>query len=223
MKSQRGLTLIEMVIAISLLAIMISAIVFSFDGSRSKAQVLVASMSEYANAMERLKQDASCYPRNMAALFDRAAAQLGTNSFCGADLSRNWNGPYVKASPVRAAPLAPATNPDAGPVTSVVSLGQISPDATLRIARQASAFGGGGPNTWKWFIVADGIPSEILTQALSACNGQDDGVNVAAAGTRKCGLDGQDALVGYAVPPGLAPADDAAPGSVFMLFNETRR
>ena len=40
---QKGMTLIEMVIAISLLAIMISAIVFSFDGSKSRAQVLVAA------------------------------------------------------------------------------------------------------------------------------------------------------------------------------------
>lgn len=63
---QKGMTLIEMVIAISLLAIMISAIVFSFDGSKSRAQVLVAAMNEYAGALERMKTDTSCYPRKLA-------------------------------------------------------------------------------------------------------------------------------------------------------------
>lgn len=223
MKSQRGLTLIEMVIAISLLAIMISAIVFSFDGTRSRAQVLVASMSEYSGALERLKQDGSCYPRTLSSLFDRAASVGAANSFCGADLSRNWNGPYVKSAPTQAAPLAPAVDSDAGPIAAVVKLPQLSPDLTLRIARQAAALGGGGPATWKWFIVADGVPSEMMTQAIATCNGQDDTVAGAATGTRKCGMAGQDALVGYTVPPGLAPQDDAVPGSIFMLFNETRR
>ena len=78
---QRGFTLIEMVIAISLLAIMISAIVFSFDGAKSRAQVVVAAMEEYAGAMERLKTDASCYPKSIGALIDRDQASGQANSF----------------------------------------------------------------------------------------------------------------------------------------------
>ena len=99
---QRGLTLIEMVIAISLLAIMISAIVFSFDGSKSRAQVLVAAMEEYSGAMERLKTDTSCYPKSIVALIDRHQASGQVNSFCNADLSKQWNGPYVKSAPAKA-------------------------------------------------------------------------------------------------------------------------
>ena len=154
---QRGLTLIEMVIAISLLAIMISAIVFSFDGSKSRAQVLVAAMEEYSGAMERLKTDASCYPRSIVALIDRDQAAGTANSFCNADLSKQWNGPYVKAASTTdtIGPGGTASG-DTGQAPYIL-LGQISPELTLRIARASSNYGSGGtgPATWKWFIVAD--------------------------------------------------------------------
>jgi len=235
MKYQKGLTLIEMVIAISLLAIMISAIVFSFDGSKSRAQVMIAAMTAYAGAMERMKSDTACYPKMLPALFDRSYAEGATASYCGADLSRQWNGPYVKTAPTFPAPALgdPAidsTSANAGggaaPREGVIALGQISPDVTLRTGRAASNFGGaGGPGTWKWFIIADGVPSEILTQALAVCNGVDDtlqGGAGAAGGVRKCAVEGQNP--GYNITTlELRPRTDDQPGSISMLFAETRR
>ena len=216
MKLQRGLTLIEMVIAISLLAIMISAIVFSFDGSKSRAQVLIAAMEEYTGALERMKTDTSCYPRSLAGLIDRAKVTTTGDSFCGANLSLQWNGPYVKAAPTRPGVVAAGRD--------VIMMSQLSPDLTLRIAQNTSAFGGGGPPTWKWFIVADGIPQEILTQALSVCNGVDDAVNTvgASTGTKKCAKSGNSP--GYAIDNlGLVAAADGTPGSMSLLFAETRK
>lgn len=220
MKLQRGLTLIEMVIAISLLAIMISAIVFSFDGSKSRAQVLLAAMEEYTGAMERIKTDTSCYPKTLVALQDRKAAEGTGQSYCGADLSLQWNGPYVKSASTKA-----------GVVVSgqpVIAMAQLSPDMTLRFARQTSAFGGtNGVATWKWFIVADGVPKEILTQALLACNGETAVVAAgstatAAAGTRKCSKNGDSP--GYAIDTlGLVAAADETPGSLAILFSESRK
>lgn len=215
MKLQRGLTLIEMVIAISLLAIMISAIVFSFDGSKSRAQVLIAAMEEYTGALERMKTDTSCYPRSLAALIDREKVIQPTDSWCGANLSLQWNGPYVKAAPTRDGTVVPGRD--------VILMSQLSPELTLRIAQNTSAFGGGGPATWKWFIVADQIPQEILTQALSVCNGVDTAVNssTATTGTRKCAKAGDSP--GYDIGMlGLVAAADGTPGSMSLLFAETR-
>lgn len=224
MKLQRGLTLIEMVIAISLLAIMISAIVFSFDGSKSRAQVLIAAMEEYTGAMERMKTDTSCYPKSLAALLDRSLSEGKTKSFCGADLSKQWNGPYVKSAPTKPAPF--------GEGGAAIWMSQISPDLTLRVARQTSSFSGTGASaTWKWFIVADGVPREILTQALSVCNG-DAGIGAAAGttataftGTRKCAKSGDSATtVGYATNNlDLQVAAEETPGSFGLLFAETRQ
>lgn len=215
MKLQRGLTLIEMVIAISLLAIMISAIVFSFDGSKSRAQILIAAMEEYTGALERMKTDTSCYPRSLVALIDRAEAVGGANSFCGADLSLQWNGPYVKAA---------ATRNDG---TEKILMAQISPDLMLSIGRTDSVFGGGGPATNKWFIVAQNVPSEIVSQAMAVCNGVDSEVNTTAvsAGIRKCAKDTDTvAEVGYDPSAlNLATNPIADLRSFAMLFAESRR
>ena len=223
---QRGLTLIEMVIAISLLAIMISAIVFSFDGSKSRAQVLVAAMEEYAGAMERLKTDASCYPKSIVALMDRGEVVGADKSFCNADLSKQWNGPYVKAAATTTTVGTGGGNGGDG-LAPYIQLGQISPELTLRVGRVSSNYGGtGGPATWKWFIVADGVPSEIVTQALVACNGRDAELDSgaaanAAASVLKCVKNGSSTK--YAFDELGLGATDGGAGSFAMLFAETRK
>ena len=222
---QRGMTLIEMVIAISLLAIMISAIVFSFDGSKSRAQVLVAAMEEYAGAMERIKTDASCYPKSIVALMDRDQAVGADKSFCNADLSKQWNGPYVKAAATTTTIGTGGADGGEGE-GPYIQLGQISPELTLRIGRVSSNYGGGGPATWKWFIVADGVPAEIVTQALVACNGRDaeldaDAAANAANSVLKCVKNGSTTK--YTFDDLQLGATDSGAGSFAMLFAETRK
>ena len=105
-------------------------------------------------------------------------------------------------------------------------LGQISPELTLRIARASSNYGSGGtgPATWKWFIVADGVPSEIITQAMMACNGRDaeldGGAGGGAGSISKCVKLGSTAT--YAGSLGLADPSSGI-GSFAMLFSETRK
>ena len=212
---QKGLTLIEMVIAISLLAIMISAIVFSFDGSKSRAQVLVAAMNEYAGALERMKTDTSCYPRKLAGLFDRGAVETSANSFCGADLSKQWNGPYVKAAPAD--------------TDGKVILAQISPDIKLSIVQQTSNFGGTTGSsivTNKWYLLAEGVPSEIALQAVIACNGVDNANATTGGGTvggvPKCARNGDDIAPWRVTGLTLGNVTDPLQ-NLYLLFNETRR
>ncbi len=221
MKKQAGFTLLEMVIAIAILAIMLSAIVFSYDGSKSRAQVLVTAMEEYSAGLERIKTDTSCYPKSLTALFDRSQASGTALSYCGADLSRQWNGPYVKPVATRGAASVSGADGD------VLSLGQLSPDLTLRIARAADTYSGSTVPTWKWFIVADGVPQEIVTQAVVICNGTDDSVNTTGAGAtvfRKCSNGDATAAGGYALPAGVSSSTaDGSLGTVTLLFAETRK
>jgi prepilin-type N-terminal cleavage/methylation domain-containing protein len=149
---QDGFTLLEIVVAIVLLGILASIAVFSFDGSKSRGQMLVSAMEEYGNALLRMKADTACYPRTLEALFSQPASET---SFCGVDLRRQWNGPYAKTARVDG--------------SGNVLLDQIAPNATLSIA---NASGGAG---MQWMVVASNVPSEIVTQALIACNGSDAG------------------------------------------------
>lgn len=211
MKQQKGFTLLEMVIAISILAVMGAVVVLSYNGSKAKAQALVAAMDEYGGAQQRLKADTSCYSRSLGALFDRNDASGAAKSWCGADLSRQWNGPYVK-------PVVKTTDDPA-----VLQLGSIAPDLTLTIGRVESTYSGSTIGTYKWYIVAQGVPSEIATQALVACNGTDDANNASSSttavslDTRKC----VDSVGGATLEGPTASSGELK--DVFMLFDETRR
>ncbi|WP_337232540.1 type II secretion system protein, partial [Vibrio cholerae] len=74
LKGQRGFSLLELVVALTLLAVISGGIMMAFDGSRSRAQALISSMSELGNAQLRLKNDTGCFVNMPVALFDRTAA-----------------------------------------------------------------------------------------------------------------------------------------------------
>ena len=94
MKSaESGFTLLEIVVAIVLLGILTTIAVFSFEGSKSRGQLLVSGMDEYGNALIRMKADTACYPKTLNALFVKTAA---SSSSCDISLVEQWNGPYTK-------------------------------------------------------------------------------------------------------------------------------
>lgn len=204
-KKQLGFTLLEMVIAISILSVIAAAVVLSYDGSKSRAQVLVSAMDEYGGAQQRLKADTSCYSKSLAALFNLSDASGAANSFCGADLSKQWNGPYAK--PVAIDALA----------VKRLMLGQIAPELTLTINRVASTYVGSTVPTYKWYITAEGVPSEIFSQAMLACNGVDDVATAAAATatTRKCVETDNVGAVAVGSAGGLR--------IISLMFDETRQ
>lgn len=208
---EKGFTLIEMVIALVIVGLLASLVIFSYDGSKSKAQALVALMEEYGGAMQRIKADGSCYPKKMTGLFDLGEATGAAGSFCGADLSKQWNGPYVK--PANATALGS------------IKLGNIAPEAELSITRTESTYNGSATPTYKWYIVAYNIPSEITTQALLQCNGSDSANAGGGAASTKCSSD-QTTLastVGTSVQGSAVTALGGELHTFDLMFDETRR
>ena len=168
-----GFTLLELVVAIVLLGVLASVTVFSFDGSRSRGQLLVTAMQEYANALTRMKADTACFPARLSALALRSEAEA---SLCQVSLVPQWNGPYVRDA---------RTNG-----SGQVLLDQIAPQLLLDLQTGSSANGGTA-----YLIQASHVPGDILTQALSACNGVPAGAEtVAARCVRSLGSDGTGSL-----------------------------
>lgn len=151
---QKGFTLVELVIAFVIIGLLVSLAVVQFNPAKSKGQTLHASLASYGNALQLMKTDTSCYPTKLAALFDRAQANT---SFCGIDLTGQWNGPYAQRV---------ATD-----VGGNIVLNNISPGLTVTITRQAGGIG------QQYFLVASNVPNEVINNALVACNG-----NATAAG-----------------------------------------
>ena len=150
--AESGFTLLEIVVAIVLLGILTTIAVFSFEGSKSRGQLLVSGMDEYGNALIRMKADTACYPKTLNALFVKTAA---ASSSCEISLVEQWNGPYTKD----------ARSDGNGDIL----LDQLAPGIVLSI--ESTAVGGGS----QWYVSAAGVPNEILTQSLIACNGSDKG------------------------------------------------
>jgi prepilin-type N-terminal cleavage/methylation domain-containing protein len=154
--SQRGFSAFELIIVLAILALMGSVYVFNYDPNNSKATALLNSTQEYANALKRAKTDMACYPTRMDALFVRGSA---ANSFCGLNLTAQWNGRYAEIA-----------NTDAA---GNVVLSTIGPTVTVSLGNVVDTEG------THWRINVANVPNEVIAKATNACNG-----GAAAAG--KC-------------------------------------
>jgi len=155
--AQVGFTLIEILVALALITLLAIGIGMTFDGTRSRAQTLVNTMSELAAANVRLKNDTGCYADVPALLFDSTLAATTNANFCKKSLSATWNGPYV-------APFTLATG-------NLVDLDKVSDGVTLDFANVSAAGGAWGTNGKKYVVSAAGVPEDIVTAALVECNG----------------------------------------------------
>jgi prepilin-type N-terminal cleavage/methylation domain-containing protein len=155
--AQAGFTLIEILVALALITLLAVGISLAFDGSRSRAQALVSTMSELAAANVRLKVDTGCYASKPALLFDSGLADDGSTNFCGKSLKATWNGPYV-------APFTIAGTND-------VNMDKVADGAVISFGRDGIAGGAWGTSGKKYMVVATDLPEDIVTAALFECNG----------------------------------------------------
>lgn len=170
-KTHAGFTLIEILVALALITLLAVGISLTFDGTRSRAQTLVTTMSDLAAANMRLKNDTGCYANVPALLFD-AANYAGDDdaNFCLRSLEVTWNGPYATAFVVDA--------------NGLVVLDRVADGVTLDFERGGNIGGGSRPTGQKYFVAAKGVPDDIVRAALFECNGSEADVSDFTAG--KC-------------------------------------
>lgn len=151
---ESGFTLIEILVAISLLALIAAVSFFAFNGNKSKGQVLFSAMTSIAHATARYQLDTSCIPLHPDMLFNSTLASSTDNS-CGVDLTATWDGPYLKAVQVDG-------NGD-------IALPQIGALTTLGIGPAPTPIVGGGSN--QYAVIAKNVPGAVIREAMRACNG----------------------------------------------------
>jgi prepilin-type N-terminal cleavage/methylation domain-containing protein len=208
---QQGFTLLELVIVLALISVLAGLSIFAYDGSRGQGIALYSTLTQYGDALKRMRVDTQCYPENTAALFDRR--QAGT-SYCGSDLRQNWKGPYTQA----------AQNGDNQ--AGHIDLMQYTPTSYLSLPdRSGAGFGAGdindSGNRFQWSVVANNIPADIVNVVMEECN---NGYETDALTTFKRGqcfiIDGE-APSGAAVPSfNYDFIDDGQIRSVGYIFDE---
>jgi len=163
-RRQRGFSLPELMVALAIIAILAGMVVFASNNDKSKATSLYAKLTQYADAMQRLTLDVSCYPVHTGVLISTATA---ANSQCGLDLTPRWRGPYAKADGVDA-------NDD-------ILLPEVSPTAVLTIGLGNNINGNG--MTQQWYLQVTNVKDEVANELLEMCNhGQTTGNCVVTAG-----------------------------------------
>jgi prepilin-type N-terminal cleavage/methylation domain-containing protein len=149
----KGFTLIEMLVALAILSLIALLAVTAFDGSRSKAEVMVALAKQVADANIALKNDTGCYVSVPQALFDTTAAQNPADNYCGMTFGDNWARPYLAVYPVDA-------NGD-------IKADKIASGVTVSLTQQTSGTG------TIYAVKFNNVPLDIVKQGLISCNGND--------------------------------------------------
>ena len=149
----KGFTLIEMLVALAILSLMALLAVTAYDGSRSKAEVMVALARQIANANIALKNDTGCYASVPQALFDTTAAQNPADNYCGMTFGNNWTRPYLAVYPVDA--------------SGNIVASKIASGVTVSLTQQSTSSG------TIYAVKFNNVPLDIIKQGLSSCNGSD--------------------------------------------------
>lgn len=161
---QRGFTLVEILVVLAIITLLVLLMANAFDGSRSKAQVMLGMGKQVADANINLKTDTGCYVNSPRALFDSAFAALPANNYCSRTFGANWARPYLANYSVDA--------------SNNLRADKIAAEATVGFNREAVG------NGWRYFVRFNNIPMDVVHQALVECN-NDDSV-VGSFPTNRC-------------------------------------
>lgn len=165
-RHQRGFSLIEILVALAILAVISLLASNAFDGSRTKAQAMIGLAKQVGDANIQLKTDTGCYVNKPIALFDYDEAQKPANNDCGRTFKSTWARPY----------LAQYTTTSTG----ALQVDKISAEVTV-------AFGTETTNGRKrHFVEFKNVPKDIIKQALAECNGGDFGADKGDFAKNRC-------------------------------------
>ncbi len=152
--NQRGFTLIEILVALAILAVIALLASNAFDGSRTKAQAMIGLAKQVGDANVQLKTDTGCFVKKPSALFDSTAAQDATNNFCSRTFGNMWARPYLAQYPVNTDGKLKADK-----ISSEVLVSLPAPETNAGQKR--------------YFVRFENVPMDIIKQALVECNNTD--------------------------------------------------
>ena len=149
-----GFTLTEMLVTLSLIAVLAGISILAYKGAHSKAIVLYSKLTQYGDALIRMQLDMSCYPSNTSALLIKVDAN---DSFCGDIPTESWHGPYAKA--------------DAVDDNKHIKLPDVGAAVILTIEHDSDTDANG---LKPWYIMAKHVPIDIVGETMSICNHDQD-------------------------------------------------
>jgi len=158
--NQTGFTLIEILAAVTVIAILGAVGWHYFSTDRTRATALISKANDITKGLVEFKQDISCYPQTLSALYNQADSE---NTRCGIDGRTSWRQPYVSKESFNA-------NGD-------LMLDDLVNGSTMSLITQA-----GGPGQ-QWILRISNIPTNVITQLTAICNGSSNHAGRCTANT----------------------------------------
>ena len=164
---ESGFTLIEILVAVVILAIIAGIAFLAINLNSTKGKALYTAMASVAHSAEAFNASLGTYPTVYGAMVETAFEADNTT---GATLTTTWNGPYAKPK-------------DMGP-NGNLHLNSIASNLTITFSPLTAGSAGALPNgeAYQYAVVANNVPNNIATQAVNACNGQTGNTTGAAGG-----------------------------------------
>ena len=161
--NQKGFTLIELIVVLSVIVVLATFVASKFSGDSSKAVKLFADMKTLSDSIQRTVVDLGGVPSRLSVLWNRADATAG-NMFNGISATNSWNGPYTERQPTDA--------------NNAITETSIADTTTINIAREAANLAtNGGHYTWVYYLRASNVPNPIIIEAIKKCANTDTVTN----------------------------------------------
>jgi prepilin-type N-terminal cleavage/methylation domain-containing protein len=166
LRTQRGMTLIEIMVVIAVLGLLAGVFMSQYSGDKSKATRLLTNMKVVSDATNRAKMDMGGIPNRLSVLWTRTDAIAG-NMFNGVAGTNSWSGPYMERQPVDA--------------SNNIQEQAIGDATTITIAREAASASNGGNFTWVYYLRASNVPNAVITEFIKTCANTDTVANATFA------------------------------------------
>lgn len=141
-----GFTLVEIVIAIAVVALVTTLVVVKGNSDDTRTTVLMSKMQEVSSGLLRMKADSSCFPKHLDGLLTPQS-----ESDCGTLTAADWKGNYISEST------------RVNPTSHTLDLAAIIPGTELTFEKSVV-----GTNV-RWMLFTKGLPEQYASGIAKSC------------------------------------------------------